>query len=170
MLWGCKSCAWFFAGNLEREEMNLTRATTFSFSPEVESRYRLMHQIGQGAYGAVVAAQDKVSGEYVAIKRIPNLFLSDVSARRTLREIKLLRFFRGHENIITLKRLFTTEAMQDYNDIYIVSELMGTDLHKLLQSGKSLTDEHYQAFAYQTLRALKFIHSGKRFTSYIAQL
>ncbi|KAL0212915.1 hypothetical protein RCL1_006541 [Eukaryota sp. TZLM3-RCL] len=37
---------------------------------------------------------------------------------------------------------------------------METDLYRILQSNQSLTDEHFQCFLYQILRALKYLHSG----------
>lgn len=31
-----------------------------------------------------------------------------------------------------------------YNDVYIVYELMDTDLHQIIRSSQTLTNEHYQ--------------------------
>src|SRR6267142_2046933 len=54
--------------------------------------YKLLHCLGEGAYGTVVAALHKPSGRQVAIKKVlpceHTLF-----CLRTLRELKLLRFF-----------------------------------------------------------------------------
>lgn len=51
-------------------------------------------------------------------------------------------------------------ARFDFDDVYIVSELMDTDLHKVIYSKQRLSVEHIQYFIYQTLRALKYIHSA----------
>ena len=48
------------------------------------------------------SAKNLVTGEKVAIKKIGNAFENLTDARRTLREIKLLRHLR-HENIIAVK-------------------------------------------------------------------
>ena len=45
-------------------------------------------------------------------------------------------------------------------DVYIISELMETDLHRVIYSRQRLTDEHTQYFLYQILCALKYIHSA----------
>ena len=37
---------------------------------------------------------------------------------------------------------------------------MDTDLHKIIYSSNSLSDEHIQYFIYQVLRGLKYIHSA----------
>merc|ERR1719359_1301471 len=47
-----------------------------------------------------------------------------------------------------------------FEDIYVVSELMETDLASILKSSQPLTDDHLQFFLYQILRGLKYIHSA----------
>ena len=54
--------------------------------------YRLLHALGEGAYGTVVAAIHKPSGRQVAIKKVLP-FDHTLFCLRTLRELKLLRFF-----------------------------------------------------------------------------
>src|SRR3984957_6206135 len=48
----------------------------------------------------------------------------------------------------------------NFNNIYLVSELMETDLACVIRSPQELTDEHCQFFIYQVLRGLKYIHSS----------
>jgi serine/threonine protein kinase len=50
----------------------------------------------------VCSAVDTSTGEKVAVKRISGAFDNTVDAKRTLREIMLLRQLR-HENIIAIK-------------------------------------------------------------------
>eukprot|EP01017_Pseudomicrothorax_dubius_P049521 TRINITY_DN9217_c0_g1_i3.p1 TRINITY_DN9217_c0_g1~~TRINITY_DN9217_c0_g1_i3.p1 ORF type:complete len:166 (+),score=7.58 TRINITY_DN9217_c0_g1_i3:306-803(+) len=76
-----------------------------------------------------------------------------------LREIKLMRFF-NHDNIISLIDLIKPETMTDYKDVYIVTEVMETDLHQVIYSKQDLTYEHVQYFMYQILRGLYCMHSG----------
>lgn len=47
-----------------------------------------------------------------------------------------------------------------FDDVYVLYELMDTDLHQIIRSKQPLTDEHAQFFIYQLLRGLKYIHSG----------
>ena len=51
-------------------------------------------------------------------------------------------------------------SLDKFEDVYIVSELMDTDLHQIISSPQPLTDDHCQYFLYQILRALKYIHSA----------
>jgi mitogen-activated protein kinase 1/3 len=99
----------------------------------VEEKYELIKQVGLGAYGVVCSCNDKKAGVKVAIKKVPNAFEDLIDAKRILREIKLLSFF-DHENIISLMDVPKPEARTGYNDIYIVTDLMETDLHRVIYS------------------------------------
>jgi serine/threonine protein kinase len=56
------------------------------------------------------------------------------------------------------KRKMTTVSPLIFS--YIVTELMDTDLHQIIQSPQPLSNEHIQYFVYQILRGLKYIHSA----------
>lgn len=130
--------------------------TTF----QLPNRYRLIRPIGQGAYGLVCSAEDILTGEMVAIKKIASVAHNAIDCKRTLREMKLLRHF-NHENVIGLRDVYIPEQQShDFEDVYTVSELMDSDLHQIITSQQQLTDEHCQYFSYQILRALKHIHSA----------
>jgi len=99
----------------------------------VEEKYELIKQVGLGAYGVVCSCVDKKANVKVAIKKVPNAFEDLVDAKRIVREIKLLSFF-DHENIISLMDVPKPEARTGFNDIYIVTDLMETDLHRVIYS------------------------------------
>ncbi|KNE62993.1 CMGC/MAPK/P38 protein kinase [Allomyces macrogynus ATCC 38327] len=90
----------------------------------------------------------------VAIKKILKPFSNVVLAKRTCRELKLLRHM-NHENVISLIDIFVSPS----EDIYFVTDLLGTDLHRLLIS-RPLDTQFIQYFLYQILRGLKYIHSA----------
>lgn len=46
-------------------------------------------------------------------------------------------------------------AGDNFDEIYLVQELMEADLHQIIRSQQPLTDAHYQYFMYQILRGLK---------------
>ncbi|KAK9202881.1 hypothetical protein WN943_013134 [Citrus x changshan-huyou] len=127
---------------------------------EVSSKYvPPIRPIGRGAYGIVCAAVNSETREEVAIKKIGNAFDNIIDARRTLREIKLLRHME-HENVISIKDIIRPPKKDTFNDVYIVYELMDTDLHQIIRSDQQLTDDHCQYFLYQLLRGLKYVHSA----------
>lgn len=59
-----------------------------------------------------------------------------------------------HENIIGVKDILRTPVCQGSNDVYIVYELMDTDLHRIIGSSQPLTDEHFQYFIYQVRKTV----------------
>ncbi|KAJ7947748.1 Mitogen-activated protein kinase [Quillaja saponaria] len=118
-----------------------------------------IHPVGRGAYGIVCCATNSETKEEVAIKKIGNAFDNRIDAKRTLREIKLLCHM-DHENIIKIKDIIRPAEREKFNDVYIIYELMDTDLHQIIRSSQTLTDEHCQYFLYQLLRGLKYIHSA----------
>ncbi|MCO5607857.1 hypothetical protein L7F22_062059 [Adiantum nelumboides] len=125
-------------------------------------RYQIQEVIGKGSYGVVCSAIDMHSGEKVAIKKIHDIFEHVSDATRILREIKLLRFLR-HPNIVEIKHIILPPSAREFKDIYVVFELMESDLHQVVKANNDLTPEHYRIFLYQLLRALKFIHSANVF-------
>jgi len=126
---------------------------------DVDRKYKLIKPIGTGAYGVVCSAENLETKEKVAIKKITKAFANLIETKRTLREVKLLRHF-NHANIVSIVDLMRPESFERYEDVYIVNELMSTDLHQIITSSQPLTDEHIQYFIYQILRGLKYIHSA----------
>uniref|UniRef100_A0ACD5V9F5 Uncharacterized protein n=1 Tax=Avena sativa TaxID=4498 RepID=A0ACD5V9F5_AVESA len=126
------------------------------------SQYQIQEVIGKGSYGVVAAAVDTHTGERVAIKKINDVFEHVSDATRILREIKLLRLLR-HPNIVEIKHIMLPPTRREFRDIYVVFELMESDLHEVIKSNDDLTPQHHQFFLYQLLRALKYIHAANVF-------
>lgn len=136
----------------------MSRTITF----DIPSQYQLVDLVGEGAYGTVCSAIHKPSNVKVAIKKIQP-FSKAMFVTRTLREIKLLRYFHDHENIISILDKVRPIKIEKMNAVYLVQELMETDLQKIINNRNTspLTDDHIQYFTYQILRALKSIHSAQ---------
>ncbi|KAE8407036.1 kinase-like domain-containing protein [Aspergillus pseudonomiae] len=139
---------------------------------DTTSRYINVRPVGLGAFSLVCSAYDLVRGQAVAIKKLLNPFATPASAKQTYREIKLLKQLR-HENLIGLCDVFISPR----TDVYLVTELLSTDLGRLLEAGP-LEPQFVQYFAYQILvrvarasylhsynsdepqRGLKYLHSA----------
>ena len=117
---------------------------------EVDAKYAPIKPIGKGAYGVVCSAREVETNRKVAIKKIVNAFENVVDAKRTLREIKLLRHLR-HENVIEIIDCVKPEGRNEFEDVYLMYDLMDTDLYQIIRSSQSLTDEHCQYFVYLSL-------------------
>jgi len=126
---------------------------------KVPAHLDFIKKVGSGAYGTVASFKDTTTGEKVAVKKITDAFHDLVDGKRILREVRLLRYFK-HDNIISILDMYPPDH-PDFDDIYIVTDLMESDLHKVIYSKQVLNDEHHQYFAYQILRGLLYLHSAK---------
>ncbi|KAE9405068.1 kinase-like protein [Gymnopus androsaceus JB14] len=98
------------------------------------------------------------SGRKVAIKKIAP-FDHSMFCLRTLRELKLLKFLSEagvSENIISVLDIIKPPSLEAFKEFI---ELMETDMHRVIRT-QDLSDDHAQYFIYQTLRALKALHSA----------
>ena len=102
----------------------------------------------------------------MAIKKVGDVFSDLVDAKRIVREIKLLRHFDGHENIIAIADIMTMPPdTTDFRDVYIVTNLMESDMDRIIASGQPLTDQHFQYFIYQvTMEYLRVVRAIDSFT------
>ncbi|KAK9447149.1 kinase-like domain-containing protein [Limtongia smithiae] len=127
----------------------------------IDRRFRVVKELGQGAYGIVCAARYAEADQSVgvAIKKVTNVFSKKILAKRALRELKLLAHFRGHKNITCLYDMDIVDT-NNFNEVYLYEELMECDMHQIIRSQQPLTDSHYQSFIYQILCGLKYIHSA----------
>ncbi|KAH1220481.1 Mitogen-activated protein kinase NTF6 [Glycine max] len=136
---------------------------------QVYSKYAPpLQPVGRGAYGIVCCATNSETKEGVAIKKIGNAFDNRIDAKRTLREIKLLCHME-HDNIIKIKDIIRPAERENFNDVYIVYELMDTDLHQIIQSNQALTDEHCQLIGSPNDSDLGFLRSDNA-KKYVKQL
>ena len=126
----------------------------------IDEKYEFIKQIGLGSFSAVCSCYDRKDNRNVAIKKVTNAFDDLEDARHILREIKILSFF-DHDNIVTLLDVPKPDNKLTYNDVYVITDLMETDLHRVIYSRQELTDEHIQYFIYQILRGTLYFHSAK---------
>ncbi|CAL8259237.1 unnamed protein product [Gadus morhua 'NCC'] len=126
---------------------------------EVPERYKSLLPVGSGAYGSVCSSFDEKTCRKIAVKKLSRPFQSIIHAKRTYRELRLLKHM-NHENVICLLDVFTpATSLKEFNEVYFVTHLMGADLNNIVKCQK-LTDDHVQFLIYQILRGLKYIHSA----------
>uniref|UniRef100_A0A3B4X8F7 Mitogen-activated protein kinase n=1 Tax=Seriola lalandi dorsalis TaxID=1841481 RepID=A0A3B4X8F7_SERLL len=136
------------------KNLALLKAHSLDVKFDVGEEYDVIETIGTGAYGVVSSARRRDNGR-VAIKKISNAFEVVTNAKRTLRELKILKHFK-HDNIIAIKDILQIVC----KTLYVVLDLMESDLHQIIHSAQTLTPEHTRYFLYQLLRGLKYVHSA----------
>lgn len=70
----------------------------------IDSRYQIKEVLGKGSYGTVCSAVDlgidgNEEGIQLAIKKVSNIFDKQVLLKRAVRELKLMKHFKGHRNV-----------------------------------------------------------------------
>lgn len=81
-------------------------------------------------------------GIKVAIKKIQP-FDHTLFALRTLRELKLLKYFSEHgvsENIISIVDIIKPSSVEHFKEVYLIQELMETDMHRVIRT-QDLSDD-----------------------------
>ncbi|KAJ5702335.1 mitogen-activated protein kinase HOG1 [Penicillium malachiteum] len=121
---------------------------------ELTTRYAEPQPVELDAFGLICSAKDRILGRLVAIKKITRPFGSAILAKQAFREVKLLRYMQ-HENIISLTDVFISPK----EDLYVVTELMWTNLQNLIARGP-IHNDFSKYFTYQILRGLKYVHSA----------
>lgn len=124
----------------------------------VPQRYQDLEPIGAGAQGFVCSALDTATNKKVAIKKLARPLQNVVHAKRAYREFKLMKLV-NHKNIISLLDAFTPQrTLKDFQDVYLVMELMDANLCEVIRIG--VNDETMSFLLYQILCGMKHLHSA----------
>ncbi|CAI9598284.1 unnamed protein product, partial [Staurois parvus] len=144
------------------KNLAILKERSFDITFDVGDEYEIIvrRSAALELYGVVSSARRKCTGQKVAIKKIPNAFDVVTHAKRTLRELKILKHFK-HDNVIAIKDILKPAVpYSEFKSVYVVLDLMESDLHQIIHSSQPLTLEHARYFLYQLLRGLKYIHSA----------
>ncbi|XP_013115241.1 stress-activated protein kinase JNK [Stomoxys calcitrans] len=122
------------------------------------NRYQNLRPIGSGAQGIVCAAYDTITEQNVAIKKLSRPFQNVTHTKRAYREFKLMKLV-NHKNIIGLLNAFTPQrSLEEFQDVYLVMELMDANLCQVIQM--DLDHDRMSYLLYQMLCGIKHLHSA----------
>ncbi|KAK4788506.1 hypothetical protein SAY86_019825 [Trapa natans] len=137
--------------------------------------FEKLEQVGEGTYGRVYMAREKITGEIVALKRIRMEDEKEGFPITAIREIKILNKLH-HENVVRLKEVVTslgpekdepgTPGKHSYNEgnkfnggIYMVFEYLDHDLAGLAdRPGVSFSVPQIKCYMIQLLTGLHYCH------------
>ncbi|XP_034937551.1 cyclin-dependent kinase 2 [Chelonus insularis] len=121
--------------------------------------FHKIEKIGEGTYGVVYKARDRVTGKLVALKRIRFATETEGVPSTAIREISLLKDLT-HPNIVQL-----FDVVIGDQDLYLVFEYLQQDLKKYLDSVKNvaINQDHWsslvKSYLHQLLKAITFCHN-----------
>ncbi|KAF7635334.1 Mitogen-activated protein kinase [Meloidogyne graminicola] len=138
---------------------NTTTSSSSAPSSSSTSNFEPERPIGYGAFGVVWSVTDPRDHRRVALKKMPNVFQNLASCKRVFRELYMLSSFQ-HDNVLSLLDILQPTNPHFFSEIYILTELMQSDLHRIIVSAQPLSSDHVKSFVYQILRGLKYLHSA----------
>lgn len=121
-------------------------------SAERMDKFKVIKDVGDGAFGSVWRAINKQNGEVVAIKKLKKKYYSWEECMN-LREVKSLRRM-NHPNIVKLK-----EVIREDDVLFFVFEYMDCNLYQLMKDRDRLFSEsEIRNWCFQIFQALAYVH------------
>ncbi|XP_067891848.1 cyclin-dependent kinase 2-like isoform X2 [Heterodontus francisci] len=119
--------------------------------------FQKVEKIGEGTYGVVYKAMNKVTGEMVALKKIRLDAEMEGVPSTAIREISLLKEL-NHPNIVKLLDVIHSEKK-----LYLVFEFLNQDLKKYMDSAPptGLPLQLVKSYLFQLLQGVAFCHSHR---------
>lgn len=123
----------------------------------VPSQWRLLQQLGRGAFSTVVAFLDPTRRERVAVKRIIADVLEQAGAvLGVARELQILRQCKGHENVVEMLDAY---CIAGHPEIYIIMEYFSQTLQDIIYSWFMHTEQFCKFHVVKILMGLQFLHA-----------
>ncbi|GFO11454.1 hypothetical protein PoB_003795900 [Plakobranchus ocellatus] len=120
--------------------------------------FQKIEKIGEGTYGVVYKAKEKVSGKHVALKKIRLDAESEGVPSTAIREIALLKELE-HMNVVRLLDVVHCESK-----LYLVFEYLTKDLKKYMDSfppSEHLNPALIKSYMFQLLSGISYCHSHR---------
>ena len=132
-----------------------------SVKPEMDfmKRYEIQKKLGAGSYGEVHLAQDKNTGNHVAIKKVLGVSESeDGIPQSTLREVSLLNEI-NHPNIVNLNEVHIDMAK---SQLWLNFEYIKYDLQKYMKELRmnhdKLSLKDVRDIMYKIISGMNYLH------------
>ncbi|KAG9147266.1 hypothetical protein Leryth_017998 [Lithospermum erythrorhizon] len=119
--------------------------------------FERLNKIDEGTYGVVYRAQDKKTGEIVALKKVKMEKEREGFPLTSLREINILLSFH-HPSIVDVKEVVVGSSL---DSIFMVMEYMEHDLKGLMETMKQpFSQSEVKCLMLQLLEGTKYLHDN----------
>ncbi|KAL4712416.1 hypothetical protein ACJJTC_001577 [Scirpophaga incertulas] len=117
-----------------------------------------IEKIGEGTYGVVYKGKNKITGQFVAMKKIRLESEDEGIPSTAIREISLLKEL-NHPNIVKLE-----DVLMEESRLYLIFEFLSMDLKKYMDSlgsGKFMDPAIVKSYLYQINSAILYCHQRR---------
>ncbi|KAL3650858.1 hypothetical protein CASFOL_007261 [Castilleja foliolosa] len=146
----------FFAGKKRAFKSKGKRGITIKKQPPLISGsihdYECLERISSGSYGTVYRAQDKATGEIVAVKKEAEGF-----SKSTMAEIDMLRCLK-HPRLVEFKKVVVDHNDVDDIGVYVVMEYLEYDLREYIFETSTFTLTEIKRLMRELLEGVRFLH------------
>ncbi|GLV43703.1 Cyclin-dependent kinase 2 [Carabus blaptoides fortunei] len=119
-------------------------------------KFLRVEKIGEGTYGVVYKAKDKISGKYVALKKIRIETDTEGVPSTAIREISVLKGL-NHPAVVQLLDIVVVEKK-----LFLVFEYLNMDLKEFLDASTvKLEDDLVKSFLKQLLEGIAYCHTHR---------
>ncbi|KCV71012.1 CAMK/CAMKL protein kinase [Fonticula alba] len=136
--------------------MNGARSGASHSSGSMVGKYVLDRVIGQGTYGKVRSATDRLTGEKVAVKIIEkNSITNERQMRRIQKEVRFLRLLT-HPHIVRVHDVLETPS----SILIVMEHAAGGELFDYIVTRRRVPEKEARAFFRQILSAVDYCHQN----------
>lgn len=127
------------------------------YSSEKATRYVTSGKLGEGTFGEVKKAVDRITGKIVAVKFVRIMSRHGGIPKAVFRELESLRQLSECKFIVSLLDVYADEMK-----LCLVMEHVESDLSEVIsRSQRYLPTSHIKAYAHMMLQAVSFCHQNK---------
>ncbi len=142
----------------------ITESNTSPVTTLCQERFEVTGKLGEGTYGEVFYALDRVKQCKVAVKRVKFHGQENQGIpATTIREVAILKEL-NHKNIVGLEDVIMNYSDSGTPQLFLVFKMMDCDMKKFIKLNNGrIPDPVIKNFLFQIIEGVDFLHANKVF-------